>query len=352
MFPSQQYNPIFYLVALALMGAAIIVFVTNSPPRPIVSRWGLPTRSDAASLTGVANDLRGVMQVQPAASAAPNEALAAYKAQSELLADAGDGAVQLFRRSLASGGQVTFMVVELTERSHLEVINADGATPSSDDRGDTMWADGQKHLATVTAMVNAPYARREGKELLGAMAFGFHGAERTSNEGSVVINGVIHRVNPWRSALCIRPDRRAIIGLFSADELRECAQAIGGGPVVLWGGKIASTDAQAVSDQFIPFNPLGEDFVQLDWRKKIYNGSYPKTVAGIGRHPSGNDYVVLMVSNGIGGVEMAAQLLALGCSDAIGGDDDTSTQMAWRGQTVFGARARAVPDAIAVYLVP
>jgi hypothetical protein len=351
MFPSQQYNPIFYLLTLALVGAAAIVLFANPPARPIVSRWGLPTRSDAAPLTGVANDLRGVMQPQGSGSdPLASDTLANYNAQSELLASEGDGAVQLFRRSLASGGQVTYMVVELNERSHLEVINADGATPTSDERGDTMWADGQKHLATVAAMVNASYAQRADKDLLGAMAFGFHGAERTSNEGSVVINGVVHRANPWRSALCIRPDQRAVIGLFSADDLKECAQAIGGGPVVLWGGKIASTEVNAVSDQFIPFNPLGENFVQLDWRKKIYNGGYPKTVVGIGKHANGNDFLVLMVSNGIGGVEMAAQLLAMGCSDAIGGDDDTSTQMAWRGQVVFGARARAVPDAIGVYI--
>ncbi|NJM06406.1 phosphodiester glycosidase family protein [Candidatus Gracilibacteria bacterium] len=351
MLPSQQYNPIFYLLTLALVGAAAIVLFANPPARPIVSRWGLPTRSDTAPLTGVANDLRGVTQVQGAAPVPVSNALEAYNAQSELIASAGDGSVRLFRRNLPSGGQVTYMVVELSVRTHVEVINADGATPASDERGDTIWADGQKHLATVTTMVNAPYAQRVGKELLGAMAFGFHGGERTSNEGTVVINSAVHRVNPWRSALCIRPDRRAVIGLFSADDVQDCAQAIGGGPVVLWGGKIATTEVQTVGEQFIPFNPLGEDFVQLDWRKKIYNGSYPKTAVGIGKHPGGNDYLVLMVSNGIGGVEMAAQLLALGCTDALGGDDDTSTQLAWRGQAVFGERARAVPDAIAVYLV-
>ncbi len=127
----------------------------------------------------------------------------------------------------------------LDERVHIEVLNADGATPGSDAAGDTIWTDGKKHLATVEEIARAPYAAREGMQLLGAMAFGFHGDVRTSNEGTVVINGQVHRLNPGRAALCIR-GTSAQIGLFDAQQTQECEQAIGGGPVILWQGKIAN----------------------------------------------------------------------------------------------------------------
>jgi hypothetical protein len=129
-----------------------------------------------------------------------------------------------------------------------------------------------------------------------------------------------------------------------------CDQAIGAGPVILWNGKVANTDVQAETDAFVPFNPLNEDFVQLDWRKKIYNGTYPKTVVGIGAREDGRSYLVMAVSNGVTGVELASQLRAMGCFSALGGDDDTSTQAIWRGNRVFGHTVREVPDAIGIYI--
>jgi hypothetical protein len=41
----------------------------------------------------------------------------------------------------------------------------------------------------------------------------------------------------------------------------------------------------------------------------------------------------------------------MGCSEAIGGDDDTSTQIAWRGKQIDTRKVRAVPTTIGVYMV-
>jgi hypothetical protein len=199
-------------------------------------------------------------------------------------------------------------------------------------------------------MAQAPYAARSDMELLGAMAFGFHGDVRTSDEGSVVINGKLLRANPGRSALCLTHDRQAKIGLFDAGALGQCEQAIGGGPVILWHGKIANPAVGSETDTYLPFNPLGEDFVQLDWRKKVYSGGYPKTVIGVGTHADGSAYLVMMISNGVSGLDLAEQLKALGCTDALGGDDDSSTQAVWRGAAVQSHSPRTVPDALGVYL--
>jgi hypothetical protein len=49
------------------------------------------------------------------------------------------------------------------------------------------------------------------------------------------------------------------------------------------------------------------------------------------------------------GVELARQLKAMGCTDALGGDDDTSTQAVWRGQPTQPRAVRPVPDAIGVW---
>jgi hypothetical protein len=142
----------------------------------------------------------------------------------------------------------------------------------------------------------------------------------------------------------------AKIGLFDASALGECAQAIGGGPVILWHGKIANPAVNAETDRYLPFNPLDEDFVQLDWRKQVYSGSYPKSVIGIGTHADGRTYLVMLISQGISGLDLAEQLKALGCTDALGGDDDSSTQALWRGASVQSHSPRTVPDALAVYL--
>jgi hypothetical protein len=199
-------------------------------------------------------------------------------------------------------------------------------------------------------MARAPYAARDGMAMLGAMAFGFHGDVRTSDEGSVVINGVVHRVNAGRSTLCVTPAGQAKIGLFDAAALAECDQAIGGGPVILWRGKIANPGVGAETDTYLPFNPLGEDFVQLDWRKMVYSGRYPKTAIGVGAHADGRAYLVMLISEGVPGLDLAEQLKALGCTDALGGDDDSSTQAVWRGAPVQSHSPRSVPDALAVYM--
>jgi hypothetical protein len=337
-------NLIFWLVIPA---AVIYLFVQlASSNQTVLSRWPLPPVARQA-LVGQAQALVG--EARPVVLG--HEQLAAFNRSAALQEQVADGQIAFYRRALA-GGELAYFVVRLDEQVHIEVINADGAIPGSDATGDTIWLDGRKHLATVAEMAAAPYAVREGMELLGAMAFGFHGAARTSNEGSVVINSVVHRVNPGRGALCITPGGRAIIDLFDASDLEGCRQAIGGGPVILWQSKIANPAVSVEDDEYLPFNPLGEDFVQLDWRIKIYSGTYPKTAVCVGDLPSGRSFVVFATSNGLVGAEFARALRDMGCTTALGGDDDTSTQAVWRGQPVWANQPRAVPDAIGVYLRP
>lgn len=344
MYPRPRtMNPI----ALALIGLVVCVALFSSMPssKPFLSNWVPPGVANSISQPGA---LAGALTAQVTVEAGTT-ALERYNQASQLHESVGDGLVRYYTRSLPNGGTLAYFVVMLDDQVHLEVINADGATPSSDETGNTIWADRQQHLATVEEMVQAPYSQRNGMQLLGAMAFGFHGGERTSNEGTVVINGTVHRINPWRATLCIQ-GHYAKIGLFDAEQVEGCDQAIGAGPVILWNGKVANTDVQAETDAFVPFNPLNEDFAQLDWRKKIYNGTYPKTVVGIGAREDGRSYLVMAVSNGVTGVELASQLRAMGCFSALGGDDDTSTQAIWRGNRVFGHTVREVPDAIGIYI--
>jgi hypothetical protein len=317
------------------------------PDRPFISRWAGAVAAQPEALASAPEPAEaGPIVIQ----AFPNQSgLESYN-QGSLLQDADpSGRVRFFRRDVA-GGSIAYFVVTLDQKVHIEVINADGATPGSDSSGDTRWTDGAKHLASVADMAGAPYAAREGMSLLGAMAFGFHGDARTSDEGTVVINGIVHRINAGRAALCLTRAGQAKIGLFDARALAECEQAIGGGPVILWRGKIANTSVSAETDTYLPFNPLGEDFVQIDWRKKVYDGRYPKTVIGVGAHADGQPYLVMMISEGVAGLDLAEQLKALGCTDAIGGDDDSSTQAVWRGAPVQSHSPRTVPDALAVYL--
>ncbi|MCG8350023.1 MAG: phosphodiester glycosidase family protein [Chloroflexales bacterium] len=317
------------------------------PEQLYTSRWtgaGFSTSLLSQSETGLVDEFLPVLKPETARAS-----LEQYNQGSVLQESVADGRVQFYRRDLADGN-IAYFVVNLDEQVHLEVINADGATPSSDATGNTIWTDGQRHLATVVEMVHAPYTAREGMTLLGAMAFGFHGAVRTSNEGTVVINNTIHRVNPARAALCLTPDHHAWIGLFNADILQHCEQAIGAGPVVLWQGKIANPDVIVETPTFLPFNPLGEDFVQIEWRKHIYTGLYPKTMIGIGAHEDGSTYLVMMVSYGVTGIDVVRQLQEMGCTTALGGDDDTSTQAVWRGIPVRNNQVQEVPDALAIYL--
>lgn len=325
--------------------AAILLAIQAGQVRPaVLSRWGAAVADQAASgLTGKAEPLAGRATLAAAG-------LEAFNAASVRLDTAGDGAVQAYRRALTGGGTMHYVVVRLVAGVSVSVISADGATPASDATGNTMWADGGRHLQPVAEMAAAPYAARDGMDLVAAMAFGFHGDERTSDEGTVVVDGAILRVNPGRSALCVTADRRAIIGLFSAEDLAACDQAAGAGPVILWQGKVVSLAADSPTTSLLPFNPLGEDFVQLDWRKKIYAGRYPKTAIGVGRLPDGGSFIVLATAEGARGEDIARALREMGCSDALGGDDDTSTQAVWRGQPVWQRPGRPVPSAVAVYV--
>lgn len=346
------------ILLFVLLTAAIILPGALNPAKPIISNWGTVQQSVAVA---VAADLpQQAALPKPAVPATPisgiaqpqgnsQPALDAYLQNSVLKEDVGNTSVRFYQRDIA-GGVLDFFVVRLDDYSHIEVINADGATPGSDATGDTIWSDGQRHLATVQAMVNAPYAAREKLDLLGAIAFGFHGEPRTANEGTVVINGQMLRSNPGRGTLCITHERKAEIGKIPTEELARCAQAIGGGPVILWENKIANPAVAAADDEFLPFNPLGEDFAQLDWRKQIFNGLYPKTAVGIGQMENGESYLVLATSHNMAGIDFARQLRDLGCYAALGGDDDTSTQAVWRGNLVHPSNPRAVPDAIGVYI--
>jgi hypothetical protein len=58
----------------------------------------------------------------------------------------------------------------------------------------------------------------------------------------------------------------------------------------------------------------------------------------------------MLISYGVRGVELAEQLRAMGCADALGGDDDSSTQAVWRGAPVVSRLVGEVPDAVAVYM--
>ena len=342
---SQPLRNFVWLLGLLAASAFMLFIWPPQSSRPFISRW---SGSVAALPVAAAAQPNAAAALLIQATPDPS-ALESYN-QGSLLQDADpSGRVRFYRRDVA-GGSIAYFVVTLDQQVHLEVINADGATPGSDATGDTIWTDGQKHLTTVAQMAQAPYAARAGMRLLGAMAFGFHGDARTSDEGSVVINGKLLRANPGRAALCVTSAGQAKIGLFDANALGECEQAIGGGPVILWKGKIANPAVGAETDRYLPFNPLGEDFVQLDWRKQVYSGSYPKTVIGTGTHADGRAYLVLLISNGVGGLDLAEQLKALGCTDALGGDDDSSTQAVWRGAAVQSHSPRTVPDALGVYV--
>jgi hypothetical protein len=311
---------------------------TFGPATPPPTGAGLPSSSTPAAL-------------QPNTELAGEAALERYNQGSALQESVGDGRVRYYRRDLPGGGLLAYFVVLLDEHVQLKVINADGATPATDQAtGDTMWRDGQQHLQTVEAMAAAPHAMSDGIAPLAAMAFGFHGEIRTSDEGTVVIDNTLYHMNAGRATLCIASNNRARIGLFDAASITQCNQAIGGGPVILLGGKIANPEVSAPTDRFVPYNPLNEDFVQLDWRQTVYMGSAPKTAIGVGKRDNGTSYLVMMVAYGVKGLDLAEQFRALGCHDALGGDDDSSTQAVWRGTPVYDRAVGEVPDALAVYM--
>jgi hypothetical protein len=333
------------LIVLILASIALIGMVSRERDNPpILSRWGPPVGAAVDTNDGVG--LRGEATL---ATAAINQ-LETFNAASDLQEDVAGGSLRFYRRGMAGGGELAYFVVMLGDPIHIEVINADGALPTSDATGNTIWADGQQHLQRVAEMASAAHARREGMVLIGATAFGFHGAERTSNEGTVVINRTIHRINPGRSALCLTNDGRAWIGLFDEKALYSCDQAIGAGPIILWESRIVHPDIEQAEGELLPFNPLGEDFVLIEWRRKIYRGLYPKTAACIGQRPDGRAFLVLATSERVSGPALAYALRDMGCHTALGGDDDTSTQAVWRGQPVWERQPRPVPDAIGVYV--
>lgn len=342
----MQLNWLHILLIITGLGAVLVFGMGAAGPQPVISRWGAPAAQ--AGLVGNAVPLAGITEPVPA-GAPTGDPLETFNAGSSLQESVASGAVRLFRRQL-DGGELAYVVARLDERTHIELINADGAIPGSDATGDTIWLDGGRHRQTVATMVNAPYAQRDGLELLAGMAFGFHGEERTSNEGSVVINGVVHRVNAGRATLCIKPDRTAAIGLFDAAALAGCAQAVGAGPVMLLDGRVASTAVQAPTEGRVPFNPLNEDFVQIEWRRTVYNGPHPKTAVCIGVAPDGVTFLVLANTTGIVGETFAGALRAMGCHTALGGDDNSSTQLTWRGAQLWPGNVRQVPDAIGVYI--
>jgi hypothetical protein len=347
MIPRLQPGWVQLIVLLGSLGVIMAFGLSATGPQPLISRWSV---AGGPGLVGAAQPLVGAAEAVAPPAAPTGDRLEAFNAGSALQESVAEGRVRLFRRATPGGGELAYVVVRLDERTHIELINADGAIPGSDASGDTIWLDGGRHRQTVVTMVNAPYAQREGLDLLAAMAFGFHGEERTANEGSVVINGVVHRVNAGRAAICIRPDRSAAIGLFDAAALAGCAQAVGAGPVILWQGRIASTAVQAPTDDRLPFNPLGEDFVQIEWRRTVYNGPHPKTAIGLGNAPDGSTFLVLMNSTGVAGEDLARALRDMGCQDALGGDDNSSTQLTWRGVQLWPGNVRQVPDAVGVYV--
>src|SRR3954454_17167783 len=243
-----------FIWLLGLLAASVFMLLVWPTQRdlPFISHWSGGVAAPLAIAASAQQSVATAIVIRATPDPSPIES---YN-QGSVVQDAdSSGRVRFYRRDVA-GGSIAYFVVMLDPQVHLEVINADGATPGSDASGDTIWTDGQKHLTTVAQMTQAPYAARAGMTLLGATAFGFHGDARTSDEGTVVINGKLLRANPGRAALCLTSDGKAKIGLFDAHALGECEQAIGGGPVILWHGKIANPAVKAETDRYLPFNPL------------------------------------------------------------------------------------------------
>ena len=346
--PFYRHPIVLMLVSLAAIGLS-----TAFSAQPLrLSGWrGNPLSATYSPVAGDSGGAANAAVFGQASAVEPSgePALEAYNQDSSLQESAAGGRVSFYRRDLPGGAALAYFVVRLDDQVRVALINADGATPSTDATGDTMWADGRKHLATVEEIAQASYAARPDMTLLGALAFGFHGDVRTSDEGTVVIDNQLYHLNSGRGTLCISGDGRARIGLFDEVQARQCAQAFGAGPVILWGGKVANPAVASPDGTFVPYNPLGEGFAQLDWRRKVYTGTYPKTVIGVGSRADGGSYLVMLVSYGVNGVTLAEQLRDMGCTEALGGDDDSSTQAVWRGAPVVPRSVGEVPDAVAVY---
>lgn len=353
------------LLLISIIVITIVLLTTHTPSRARLSAWSPNSPFESAlrgEMTSQGLAATFVPQSPPAdpftevrrvvgTGALPvgTPALEAYNQASVLVDATPDQHIRYYTRRLEGGGHIAYFVVRLSDRVRVQVLTADGALPGSTAEGDTAWADGQRHLATVAEMANAPYAAREQMTLMAAMAVDYHGNLRTSPEGTTVMDGTVYHVNPGRAALCIGADGAAAIGLFDREMLQHCDQAVGGGPVVLWRGKIANPDVAAETEQFVPYNPLDEDFVEIDWHRTAYQGRYPKSQVCLGLHEDGSFYLVMLVAYGAIGMDVVSQLKAMGCIDAMGGDEDTSTQAVWRGAPVQPRQVQEVPNALAVY---
>lgn len=338
------------MIAISMIALVILLFSYSPAPPRVLSRWA-PIAQALAAVAAPAQAMLSISaQTQPLVNSATGmTTFENYSVKSELIDSQADGQLRLYRRQLQQGSLVYAMVM-LGDNVFLETINADGAIPGSDATGDTIWLDGQQHRQPVSAMVSAAYAQRPNAQLIGAMAFGFHGDIRTSNEGTIVSEGKILRVNPGRAALCINAEGQAQIGLFNPTQLQQCQQAFGAGPVLMLAGKIVHPELQQETPGFLPFNPLQEDFAQIEWRRTVYAGRYPKTIICIGQQDKQRSYAVLLTAYDAYGIDIMQELRAMGCTAAIGGDDDSSTQLVWQGEMTVARPVRAVPDAIGIYI--
>lgn len=344
------------LIALLVLLLIVALLSSCSPAQPVFSRWGPDNRSPLQNDSN-SNSLQATMQPNPAASGArfgqrqaSDGALAAFNAGSTLNESLAGGAIEYYTRFWPGGGRLDYVVAILDDQVDVRVITANGVRVGSDITGNTVWVDGGRHLQTVIDMAGSPHAVHGGTAPVAAMAFGFHGAERTSDEGSIVVDGFVQRLHPGRATLCIGPDDSATINLFDSRSIEQCEQAAGAGPMLLWRGKIANPDVQTETELYVPYNPLNEDFAQLGYRIESYRGFRPKTAIGVGMLEDGRSFLVLANAEQLNGQTMIRALRDMGCYDASGGDDGSSTQMVWRGQAVAGRVGRAVPSAVAIYV--
>ncbi len=349
-----QQNSIVRYSSLILFLLLILVLSSCDATSPELSAWtpdyGQQTQGDAGGLSATMHRNPGTSGARAGQNQAADEALAAFNAGSTLHESLAGGMVEYYTRFWPGGGRLDYVVAILDESVDVRVITANGARVGSDITGNTVWVDGGRHLQTVLDMAGSQHALHRGTAPVTAMAFGFHGAERTSDEGSIVVDGFVQRLHPARATLCIGPDNSATINLFDSRSIEQCEQAAGAGPMLLWRGKIANPDVPVETDLYVPYNPLGEDFAQLDYRIDSYRGFRPKTAIGVGILSDGRFFLVLANAENINGMTMMKALRDMGCYDASGGDDGSSTQMVWQGQAVAGRVGRAVPSAVAIYV--
>src|SRR3954471_6224193 len=131
---------------LGLLAAAAVMLLVWPPQsgRPFISRWSGGVAAPPVAAAGAPPIAAPAIVIQ----ATPDPSAIESYNQGSVLQDADpSGRVRFYRRDVA-GGSIAYFVVMLDPQVHLEVINADGATPGSDPSGDTIRTDGQKHLTT------------------------------------------------------------------------------------------------------------------------------------------------------------------------------------------------------------